>query len=265
MLEYSFLLPLYHRDDLNALREAIESIVNQTFSPKEILIIIDNISNPEHLKLINQFKDKKIKVLTYQGNGGLGGVLAKGVLSSSTEIILRQDSDDISIKDRAIKQIDYLKKTGADIVGSNIKEFISTPEDLIKSVRKINLEKNNYFFRNPLNHMSVAFRRSSIIKCGNYKSLKNFEDWYLWLRAIKSKCKIEVMNETLIHARLGKKYYNKRHGFKYYLTELKAMNTFLKEDLIPVQYFLINVFLRFFIRILPLIFTNYFYKQLRGK
>lgn len=265
MFEYSCIIPLYHKDNLNALKESIDSIINQTVPPKEILIIIDNISNPTHLNLIKGYKEKKIKILFYKGKGGLGGVLAKGVFSSNTEIILRQDSDDISIKNRARTQIQHLKNTNADIVSSNIREFIHTPGDLIKNLRKSNMNKNNYFIRNPINHMSVAFKKSSIIKYGNYKPLKNFEDWYLWLRAIKLKSKIEIMDETLVNARLGNKFYNKRHGLKYYFTELKAMYLFLKEDLIPLKIFCLNIFLRLFVRLLPLIFTNFIYKQLRGK
>lgn len=265
MFDYSFILPLYHKENLNSLKDSIDSIINQTIPPKEILITIDNISNPSHINLIKEYKEKKIKILIYRGKGGLGGVLAKGVLASNTEIILRQDSDDISITNRASKQIKHLINTNADIVSSNIREFIHTPGDLIKNLRKSNMNKNNYFLRNPINHMSVAFKKRSIVKYGNYKPLKNFEDWYLWLRAIKHNSKLEIMNETLVYARLGKKFYNKRHGLKYYLTELKAMYCFLKEDLIPIKYFLLNIFLRLFVRLLPLIFTNFVYKQLRSK
>ena len=265
MIDYTFILPLHHKDDLNSLKESIESIINQTVPPKQILIILDNIANSDHIKLIDGFKEKRFKILTYEGNGGLGGVLEKGVLSSNTDIILRQDSDDISLKNRASKQINYIINNKADIVSSNIREFIKTPGDLTKSLRKSNLKKNNYYFRNPINHMSVAFRRSSILKYGNYKPLKNFEDWYLWLRAIKLKCKIIITNETLVYARLGNKFYNKRHGFVYYLSELNAMYLFLKEGLIPLRYFIVNIILRFFIRLSPLIFTNYFYKQVRNK
>lgn len=265
MFEYSFILPLYHKEHLNSLRDSIDSMINQTIPPKEILIIIDNISNPSHINLIKEYKEKKIKILIYRGKGGLGGVLAKGVISSKTEIILRQDSDDISIKNRASKQIKCFINTNADIVCSNIREFMHVPGDLIKNLKKSNINKNNYFIRNPINHMSVAFKRSSIIKYGNYKPLKNFEDWYLWLRAINLKCKIEIINETLVYARLGNKFYNKRHGLKYYFTELCAMYFFSKKGLIPLKYFFLNIIIRFFVRLSPLVFTNFFYKHLREK
>ena len=265
MREYSFILPLSSKENTIYLKASIDSMIGQSFSPKEIIIIIDNVSNPDHLNLINNYKNDRIKIITYKGNGGLGGMLSKGVLSTNTEIILRQDSDDISKKDRAKRQISHLINANVDIVGSDVREFYDTPGDLQKSLKKATMKKNYYYMRNPLNHMSVAFQKDSIIQSGNYLPLKNFEDWYLWLRAIKLNFKIETMNEPLVYARVGKNFYNKRHGYQYFCSELIAMNTFFKEKLIPTRFFFLNILIRFFIRIFPLRLTNFFYKRLRGK
>lgn len=263
MKDYSFILPLSNEENPNFLKDSIDSMLSQSLSPKEIIIIIDNIINPDHLDIIKSYKENKFKIINYIGKGGLGDMLAKGVLSTSTEIILRQDSDDISMKDRAKLQISHLINTKADILGSDIREFYDTPGDLKKSLKKTNMKNNYYYIRNPLNHMSVAFQKNSIIQIGNYLPLKNFEDWYLWLRAIKFNFKIETINEPLVYARVGKNFYNKRHGYKYFCSELIAMKTFFREKLIPARFFFLNIFIRFFIRLFPLRLTNFFYKRIR--
>ena len=73
------------------------------------------------------------------------------------------------------------------ILGSFIKEFNSTPGDL-NQIRKvpsntidINLRKK---FRNPFNHMTVAFKKTAVEEVGGYKDMPGYEDYYLWLRLL---------------------------------------------------------------------------------
>lgn len=264
MIKYSALLPLYYKESSPNLYQAISSILKQSYKPYELIIIIDKIVNSSHLNIIRKFKNNSIKIFIYRGSKGLGDVLAYGVLKSKTEIIARFDSDDISDQYRIEKQIKFMNRSNVDAVGSSIIEFRHNKYDLNKR-RFININNKNEFLRNPLNHMTVVFKKNAILKSGNYKDLTNFEDWYLWLRVIKNGFKISNVIEPLVYARLGKNFYNKRHGFSYMLTELNAIRVFKSEFLIPSKFFYLNLLLRLPIRLLPIKILNIFYFYIRSK
>ena len=63
MREYSFILPLSSKENTIYLKASIDSMISQSLSPKEIIIIIDNVSNLDHLNLINNYKNDRIKII----------------------------------------------------------------------------------------------------------------------------------------------------------------------------------------------------------
>ena len=99
------------------------------------------------------------------------------------------DTDDIMVEDRLEVQYKLFKENSSlAIVGGNIIEFEGNVTNILG--RRIVPESNEEIRRfskrrNPFNHMTVMYKKEDIIQVGNYKPLKGFEDYYLWIRLLK--------------------------------------------------------------------------------
>lgn len=181
MVKLTVLMPLYNPQEEH-LREAIMSILNQTFSDFEFLIINDGSTNNAE-EVVLSFNDERIRYIK-QDNMGLASTLNKGIELASAKIIARMDQDDISHPDRFEKQFKFLEEnSNVSIVGSWIKHF---PKIEIVKVPKF---PNLIDFLNScvMNHPTVMFRKSDFLKYDlRYNpELKTSEDYDLWARAVR--------------------------------------------------------------------------------
>ena len=94
---------------INYLKESIDSVLNQTYSNFEF-IIIDDGSTDDSLKFIKSYDDPRIKLIVNEENIGLTKSLNKGLKAAQGEFIARMDSDDICYPERFEKQIEYMRK-----------------------------------------------------------------------------------------------------------------------------------------------------------
>jgi len=177
----SVLLPVYNAERYVA--EAISSILTQTFTDFELIIINDG-STDNSGNVIKQFKDQRI-ILVEQNNQGLATSLNNGLKIAKGRYIARQDNDDVSAPDRFQKQVEYLEKhpgigllgTAALIVDENNKETGRFHQHPLSS------HELKYFllFDNPFVHSSVMIRRTVMQQVGTYYTGKQyFEDYNLW-------------------------------------------------------------------------------------
>ena len=106
------------------LREAIESVLNQTYADFE-LIIIDDCSTDNSLEIIREYKDERIVVLENKENMGITKSLNRGLSVARGEFVARMDADDICFPKRFEKQVQFLKENpgyivcgaGAELIG----------------------------------------------------------------------------------------------------------------------------------------------------
>ena len=98
--------------------------------------------------------------------------------------------------------------------------------------------------------MTVAFLKSPILKCGGYKPMPGYEDYYLWMRVLKEFNGFNL-SENLVNARVGNGMIARRQGFVFFTNELKFQRTLLADGLITNSVFLKNIFVRLFPRLLP--------------
>ena len=221
-MKISVLISIYFKENPTFLRESLESILNQTYMPEEILIVKDGLLTKELDNIIDEYKLKYPEIFTIlalEENKGLGIALCEGVKLCRNNIIARMDGDDICRSDRFEKQIKYLlNNPEVDIVGSYISEFEGNIDNII-STRRVpisNLEIRNYVKkRNPFNHMTVMFKKEAIINAGNYKDFKWNEDYYLWARIIKNGATCYNLPEYLVYARTGDAMFERRGGYEY--------------------------------------------------
>ncbi len=167
------------------LRESIQSILDQTYSDFEFLIIDDG-SRDHSLEIIQSLKDPRIKLLPNEKNMGLIYSLNRGLTEAKGLYIARHDGDDISLPTRLEKEFQFLEthpKVG--VVGSY---FIAINEagDFLQNFRPpINNEsiQQKLLIKNCFAHGTVMFRKNCIEKVGGYRpELKHCEDYDLWLR-----------------------------------------------------------------------------------
>lgn len=227
-IDFSVLLPVYYKEDPSFLDVALSSIENQTLSASEIVLVKDGPLTNELDEVINKHQlasQVPYTIVVLDKNIGLGIALNKGLERCQYEWIARMDSDDIAMPKRFEKQISFLiNHPYIDVLGASILEFDTDPEKFIGE-RKPPLKHDQMMqyakLRNPINHMTVIFRKSAIESVGSYFPMNGFEDYYLWIRLLQRGFRFANLDEVLVKARVGDEMIFRRHGYGYVRNEWK--------------------------------------------
>lgn len=201
----SIVMPFYNAAPF--LAEAVKSMLNQTFSDFEFIIINDGSTDGSE-KIIQSFSDKRIKYILNPENMGLVYSLNKGLEAAEGALIARMDGDDISLPDRLKRQYEYLRMhPDADLVASQVQLINengqhtgfwkedrenSSPE-LIREYLAIN---------NCIAHPTILAKAGIIKKLGYRAAQGQAEDYDLWLRWISAGKTIHKVNEVLLQHRI---------------------------------------------------------------
>ena len=188
------------------------------------------------------------------------------LLSISTEeIIFRMDIDDIALPVRFEVQKRYLQSnSNIDIVGSNIIEIYPNGNFFTKIMPEFHDQILKFaLFRNPINHMTVAFRRSSFRAIGKYPNLKKKQDYAAWLMLMNEGKKFYNIQDNLVAVPIDDNFYLRRSGLDYALLELKLMYyKFRLFKLRKIVHILSITTIRMLIMILPNYSVRVIYKKL---
>lgn len=269
-IQLSVLMSTYEHDDHDYLRKAFKSLSKQSFEACEVVLVEDGPLNPSLESVICQYRQTlNIKSVKLPTNVGLGIALASGLTECSAPLVARMDTDDIAIPNRFELQYKFLvNNPEIALLGGHISEFENDP-NLPVSSRKIKLTHDEIvkssWLRSPFNHMTVMFRKDAILKAGNYQDVPSFEDYDLWLRVISAGYRCHNLDETLVYARIGNGFLKRRSGWRYIISEFKAVSGFKKYNVIPKSALVVNLVTRLSIRILPSAFIKMAYRSLRSK
>jgi glycosyltransferase involved in cell wall biosynthesis len=256
MMPFSLTLSVYKNDNPEYFEIAINSILNQSIPPDEIVLTIDG-PIPDILdNIINIYKSKIqcLNIIRLSQNRGLGIAHQIGVEHCTNSLIAMMDSDDISVPDRFEKQLKYFEKNkDVDVIGGYISEFIDNIENTV-GIRNVPLNdvdiKKYLKKRCPLNHMTVMFKKESVLKSGSYQDWYFNEDYYLWCRMLLNGCKFGNIPAVLVYVRVGNDMYKRRGGWRYFRSEAKLQLFMLNNKIINVYEYLINILIRFIIQII---------------
>ena len=220
------------------LQLSIESILNQTYTNFEFIIILDNPKNETLKKLILKFqeKDKRIKFYINDSNIGLTKSLNKALTYAKGEYIARMDADDISISTRLEKQLNYIKQTDIDILGTNVIKFDDKNNEEFSNffLKDIDI-KQNIFKKNMIAHPTWLVKKE-VYKCLNgYREIPATEDYDFLLRAIKYGFVLGNMKEHLLKYRV-----NNIGVSQTKLLEQKLISSFLAKNIINIEKININ-------------------------
>lgn len=197
----SVLMPVYNT--ALYLREAMDSMLCQTFKDFE-LIVLDDCSPDNAEEILDAYDDSRIVRYKGEKNVGLSNVLNVGIGMARGKYIARMDSDDISLPQRLLVQVDYLEKhPDVDLVSVGMRLF-GAKEGIW--IREINSEKVKIeaLFHSPLLHASSVWRKDAFEKQGLRfrQEMVPAEDYDLWTRAMLKGLKLVNLPEVLYEYRI---------------------------------------------------------------
>ena len=207
---FSVLLSVYKKEKPEYLSAALKSIWDeQTVKPSQIILIKDGPLPTSLNTIINEFTQKApVKEIYNENNIGLSASLNKGVIASDFELIARMDTDDIAYPDRFEKQLLYFQEhPEIDILGGYANLINEEGEETKKTLKypTSHDEIKKYIWTSPFAHPSVMYKKSSILRAGNYEIPKNnrtrHDDYELWFRCAYHKLQFANMPIPLIYYR----------------------------------------------------------------
>jgi len=257
MEKYSVLMSLYIKEKPEYLKLAIQSMVDQTYKPDEIVIVKDGKITPELQQVLDSFASQYpdlFNIVGYEENRGLGLALNYGLEHCKNELVARMDTDDISVLNRCEKQLAFFQSNpNTTILGGQIDVFIACPEEVIgKRIVPETYSNLKEFMKKrcPFNHMTVMFKKSDVINVGNYQDWFWNEDYFLWIRLALKGFVFANLPETLVHARVGVEMYRRRGGIKYFESEARLQRYMRENKAISFPRYCVNIIERFIIQVL---------------
>lgn len=234
-LAYEWLIPLAPWEEAETLASCIKSLNAQSLRAVRLVVSVDGTLT-EELRRVLDLASMPVLLLEKSHWTGTGQTLARGLKACECKWILRADADDLAHEERAEVQINYLQ-THPDIavLGAQMYEHSSceqsprirsvptSPEGLAKTI----------YWRNPINHPTVAFSREAILGVGGYRDIRGFEDWDLWLRVHKAGLTIVNLSNILVTASVGGSHLTRRHGSEYLKQEVRFLLLCFEENLMP--------------------------------
>ena len=285
MKKFSVIMSIYKSDVPEYLHIALESMMNQTRRPDEIVIVGDgpvpaeleqevanaancgskfkvqgSMSCPQGVSELQEAlsnspqgeRTTEIRYLRQKKNRGLGAALAVAVEAAQYPYLARMDSDDICLPDRFEKQMKCFEEDPElSAVGGMITEFVDTPENIVtKRVLPLEDKDIKRFMKSRcgVNHVTVIFKKEDLLKAGNYRSDYRQEDYYLWARMMKVGCKFRNIPDVVVNVRSGADQFARRSGWKYYLDHCAIFRYMYREGLISWGRLAYNYIVRFVVQ-----------------
>lgn len=212
-------------NDERFLKKSIESILTQSFTDFEF-IICNDCSTDSSESIIRGYaeKDKRIIFLNNEINMGLANTLNKCIEVSSGKYIARMDSDDISLKDRLIHQVDYLEKNPSCSVVGTLAYYIDDNDNkFAKFNRKRKISLSDAVKMSQVIHPSVMMRKDILKKVQGYtvnENTRRTEDYDLWCKIMAIGGEIENLQTFDFLYREDLSGLNKRK-YKYRIQEFR--------------------------------------------
>jgi glycosyltransferase involved in cell wall biosynthesis len=255
LYNFSVLMPVYHKEKVENLKMALESIWDtQTVKPNEIIIVKDGPLTEALDTIIDIFILKMpLRIIRLEKNVGQGIALARGIEACTNEIVARMDSDDVSHPARFEVQLEKIKE-GYDVVSCWSSFFENTLENTIAIKRRPENHKDIVSLakrRSPVLGAGVMYKKSAVLEAGNYQNIRQGEDYYLWICMIMKGAKFYNIQTPLYFIRTSKEQIERRGGIKYLKNEIKLCFSFYKMGFYSCFNLIENILIRSIVRIAP--------------
>jgi glycosyltransferase involved in cell wall biosynthesis len=265
-INFSVLMSVYKKERVSYLDECLRSLVCQSLLPSEIILVEDG-PIPEDLNNIIEKYSRilPIKIVRIEKNGGLAAALNVGLRHCTNELIVRMDTDDVSLPYRFERQIRYmLSHPRIDVSSAWIEERDEGMANVF-FVKKLPLEHDEILKfskkRNPISHPVSIFKKSAVMSVGGYPDIFP-EDYALWSLMLVNKFRFANIQETLLYMRTGPDFMRRR-GFNFFKGEMRLLNYQKSIGFLSWYEFFISLLIKAVLRLSPLKFREFLYKFAR--
>ncbi len=231
---FSIIIPTYNQASL--LKKSLESVIKQSYQNWEA-IIINNYSTDDTYKVINSFKDNRIKSINFNNRGVIAASRNFGVKLSSHPYIAFLDSDDYWFPDKLKKSLHFLEN-GFNIVCHD--EIWRWSDGFSKLIHYGPERKSNFesllFKGNVLSTSAICLKKELIIDCNGFNEsllMAGNEDYDLWMRmSLITKFKFirEPLGYYIIHENNTSKKILRQLSSEIHVINYHFNNSKIKKD-----------------------------------
>lgn len=265
--KYSVLISLYKKENPEYLRLAIDSMLNQTVAPDEIVLVEDGPLTDELYAVLDEYP--MLHRVKNETNLGLGLALNVGLKECRNELVARMDTDDCSKPDRCEKQLQrFLEKPYLAIVGSHIDEFIGDTSNVISQRIVPTTSEEIYKFakkRSAFNHPVVMYSKTAVLENNGYADLKRNQDVDLFGRMQFNGYKAENIDEALLWFRSSDELAKRRKSWQNTWSYIVTIRNFWKMGYSSFSDYAIVGIAQTGMYLMPIKLQNYIYKNFLRK
>ena len=272
-LRFSVSICVYGGDDPDNFDAALNSVIDQTIPPSEVVLTVDGPISETIEAVIEKYRNilpdlaVDFKVVYLEKNMGHGEARRISFEQCTYDLIALMDADDLAVPERFEKQLDYYARyPELSVVGGYIREFVGAPENVAgkRVVPETDKEIKEYMKKRcPMNQVTVMFRKEDVASVGGYIDWYCEEDYYLWIRLALAGYKFGNVQENLVNVRVGEEMYQRRGGLKYFKSEARLQKFMLKKKIIGLERYVINVSERLILQVLmPNKLRGYLFQKL---
>lgn len=265
--KYSVLMSLYKKEKPEYLRLAIDSMINQTVPPDEIVIVEDGPLTDELYAVLDEYPI--LHRVKNETNLGLGLALNVGLKKCKNELVARMDTDDCSKPERCEKQLlRFSEKPYLAIVGSHIDEFVGDVSNVISQRVVPTTTKEIYDYakrRSAFNHPAVMYSKTAVLDAGGYADLKRNQDVDLFGRMQFLGYKAENIDEALLWFRSSDELAKRRKSWQNTWSYIATIRKFWKMGYSSfVDYAMVGI-AQTGMYLMPVKLQNFFYRKFLRK
>ncbi|RHE34973.1 glycosyltransferase [Eubacterium sp. AM28-29] len=265
--KYSVLMSLYKKENPEYLRIAIDSMLNQTVAPDEIVLVEDGPLTDELYAVLDDYP--MLHRVKNEINLGLGLALNVGLKKCRNELVARMDTDDCSKPERCEKQLQrFLEKPYLAIVGSHIDEFIGDTSNVISQRIVPTTSEEIYKFakkRSAFNHPAVMYSKTAVLENNGYADLKRNQDVDLFGRMQFKGYKAENIDEALLWFRSSDELAKRRKSWQNTWSYIATIRKFWKMGYSSFTDYAIVGIAQTGMYLMPIKLQNYIYKNFLRK
>lgn len=254
--QFSVSMCVYCGDDPQNFSKAVDSVLNQSVPPDEVVLVVDGPVPPAIDEVIGKFGvQENFKIVRLTENRGHGVARRTGLEHCTHSLVALMDADDICVFDRFEKQLAAFEvNPKASIVGGQIMEFVDRLENVVgyRTVPLTDSQIREYLkIRCPMNQVTVMFRKEDVISVGGYQDWYCNEDYYLWVRMYLAGMQFVNVPEILVQVRVGEDMYRRRGGWRYFTSEARLQHYMLRHHVIGFSRYFVNVGKRMMVQLMP--------------
>lgn len=269
---YSVLMSVYERELPENLNSSLESMLQQSYPPDEVVLVCDGQLPCELNIIAKSFEGeyrRMFRIVRIDEHVGAAAALNEGIKACTCPYIVRMDSDDVSYPDRCLRQMQlFAAKPHLDMIGT-FAEVYDIDKNETVGVKVLPLKhkeiKKYARRRNPFCRQTLAFRRDKAVEIGGYAELDECEDYEFAARMLANGAKARNIPEVLVRYRISEADYRKRKSLRSTRNFIRVRKMIRRSGFCSRADVLIPSAMQVMLFLLPWKATRRFYTRMRKK